>query len=182
VVEIYQGYRNNYETSDAPRVGDANERNRYAAGLVRNAWSKGLRLGVQASSDHVSTHISYAAVYVERLTRTGILDAFRARRSYAATDNLIVDWRMGDRFMGARLQSIGMPPMKAYARGTGPIARLSVIRNDRVVHTVRGSGPEVSFTFADTTAEPSATYYIRVEQEDGQLGWSSPIWFERQVR
>ena len=31
--------------------------------------------------------------------------------------------------------------------------------------------------FADTAAGP-AHYYLRVTQENGQLGWSSPIWFE----
>jgi hypothetical protein len=180
VVEIYQGYRNNYETEEGPRRAEAGERNRYAAGLVSNAWSKGFWLGVQSSSDHVSTHISYAAAYVERLTRGAILDAFRARRTYAATDNLIVDWRMGDRFMGERVRSTEGAAFKAFVRGTAPIARLAVIRNDRVIHTARGSGTEVSLTFADTSPEPKAYYYIRVEQEDGQLAWSSPIWVERQ--
>ena len=31
-------------------------------GFVWNAWAKGYKLGVQASSDHVSTHISYTCV------------------------------------------------------------------------------------------------------------------------
>ena len=31
--------------------------------------------------------------------------------------------------------------------------------------------------FADTAAEP-AHYYLRVTQQNGQLAWSSPIWFE----
>jgi hypothetical protein len=59
VVEIYQGYRSNYEDSDAPRA-EKREIGKFTAGLVWNAWAKGAKLGVQSSSDHVSTHISYA--------------------------------------------------------------------------------------------------------------------------
>ena len=31
--------------------------------------------------------------------------------------------------------------------------------------------------FVDAVLEP-AYYYLRVTQENGQLAWSSPIWFE----
>jgi len=46
---------------------------------VWNAWAKGYKLGVQSSSDHVSTHTSYACVLAEQFTRAGILDAIRKR-------------------------------------------------------------------------------------------------------
>ena len=61
---------------------------------------KGYKLGVQASSDHVSTHISYAGFYVDRIDRDSIIAAMKARRSYAGTDNIFADLRMGSRFMG----------------------------------------------------------------------------------
>jgi hypothetical protein len=35
----------------------------------------------------------------------------------------------------------------------------------------------MNFTYTDAEARTGeAYYYIRVEQKDGQLGWSSPIW------
>ena len=65
-------------------------------GFVSNAWAKGYKLGMIASSDHDSTHISYAMVYTDDVRRQGILDAIRKRHTYAAMDNIILDVRMGD--------------------------------------------------------------------------------------
>ena len=39
-------------------------------------------------------------VYTADRTRQGILDAIRKRHTYGATDNIILDVRMGEHFMG----------------------------------------------------------------------------------
>jgi hypothetical protein len=179
VVEIYQGYRNNYEEPTAPRHTSGRELERFSAGMVWKAWGKGIKMGVQSSSDHVSTHISYAAIYADRLDRRAILDGLRARRCYAATDNLIVDFRMGDHFMGESFRSRTPLPIRAVVRGTGPLARVSLIRSERIIHTAAGTGPELALNFTDTAPPPGeAYYYLRIEQTDGQLAWSSPIWVD----
>jgi hypothetical protein len=178
-VEIYQGYRRNYEGPGTPRSPAAGEEARFSAGYVWNAWAKGIKMGVQSSSDHVSTHISYAAFYVENVDRESILAATKTRRSYAATDNIIVDFRMGGRFMGESFAASGAQPIEVYARGTGPIARIEVIKNNKMIYTAPGTGPELRFTHTDRDAAPGESYYyIRVEQQDGQLAWSSPIWVQ----
>jgi len=177
VVEIYQGYRNNFEGPDVPRQVPPRQAQRFAAGFVQNAWAKGIKLGVQSSSDHVSTHISYAALFVERLDREAICQALEARRSFAATDNLIIDFRAGEHFTGETFSARGPLPLKAYIRGTAPLARVTLIKNNRVIYAAPGAGAEMNFTFTDTGATSrEAYYYIRVEQQDGQLGWSSPVW------
>ena len=81
-------------------------------GMVSVAWAKGYKLGVIASSDHFSTHISYAMVYTDDATRQGILDAIRKRHTYGATDNIILEVRMGDHFMGDEFRF----PRRAPAR------------------------------------------------------------------
>jgi len=65
LVEIYQGDRVSAEYEGAPKA--AYGALPYTApggfrpaGYVWNAWAKGYKLGVQASSDHLSTHLSYA--------------------------------------------------------------------------------------------------------------------------
>ena len=63
-------------------------------GFVWNAWAKGYKLGIQAASDHLSTHISYACTISPDGTRKGLLDAMRARHSYGATDNIVLDYRL----------------------------------------------------------------------------------------
>lgn len=177
VVEIYQGYRNNFEGAATPRAAAGNEPVRFAAGFVWNAWRKGIRLGVQSSSDHVSTHISYAGMYVDRLDRDAILDAIRARRTYAATDNIIVTTQMGDHFMGEQFTAQSVPPLNVYVRGTGPLKQVSIVKNSQVVYVAPGASEEIRFSFTDTDGKPgTAYYYARVEQNDGQIAWSSPLW------
>ena len=179
LVEIYQGYRSNYEGDGAPRAATRKELSRFSAGLVWSAWGKGAKLGVQSSSDHVSTHISYADFWVDRVDRKSILTAMKARRSFAATDNIFADIRMGDAFMGDIIHANATPPLTVFASGTGPIAQVQVIKNGRSVYTAPGSGAEMRFTYTDQEAQPGESYYyVRVEQKDGQLCWSSPIWVD----
>ena len=179
VVEIYQGYRSNFETLGAPRAPSRKESARFTAGFVWSAWAKGLKLGVQASSDHVSTHISYAGFYVDRLDRDAIIEAMKARRSYAATDNGFVDLRMGDHFMGESFRAGTLLPLRVHVSGTGEIARVEVINNNKVVYVVPGSGSEMTFNWTDNESPHGENYYyVRVTQQNGQLIWSSPIWVE----
>jgi hypothetical protein len=177
VVEIYQGYRTNYEGPGTPRAARGAEAAKFAAGFVWNAWAKGIKLGVQSSSDHVSTHISYAAFYVDRVERSAILDAARARRAYAATDNFIIDLRMGSHFMGDVFKSDRALPLQVYVRGAGDLASVEVIRNNRVVYSAPVNGAEARFEWTDSSTAPGESYYyVRAQQRDGQLGWSSPVW------
>jgi len=175
LAEIYQGYRSNYEHEGAPRADDPVQR---PAGLIWNAWQKGLKLGVQASSDHVSTHASYGMIWVEELSREEILDAIRARRSYAATDNILVDFRVDGHMMGSAYTAAGKPKITARIVGARPIARVELIRNNQYIHTQPGSGSaRVEFDYVDNSAPAGENwYYIRVEQEDGELAWASPVW------
>ena len=186
LVEIYQGLNSSYEYENAPRA-DTPERRYYhhgegwrPLGFVWNAWAKGLKLGVQASSDHIATHDAYACILVEgdrEPTREDILNGMRARHAYAATDNIIVDARIGDHIMGDVFNSGDVPVLKVKVQGTGPIARVTVIKNNTFVHTVQPEGASAAFEYRDSDIKPGESYYyVRVEQAAGQLAWSSPIW------
>ena len=69
-------------------------------GMIWNALAMQYRLGYQASSDHISTHISYAFAIAEKPSREAIFDAFKNRHCYAATDNILLDVRSGEHLMG----------------------------------------------------------------------------------
>ncbi|HYM12009.1 MAG TPA: hypothetical protein VEU62_14825 [Bryobacterales bacterium] len=177
LVEIYQGYRNSYEHEGAPRSSQRREK---PAGFVWNAWAKGYKIGVQSSSDHVSTHVSYAVLYVTGVTREEILAAIRARRAYAATDNILVDFRLNGHLMGEAFASGATQRLTAHIEGTGAIRKVEVIRNNQYIHTQPGAGASLDFTYVDNAPLAGESYYyIRVEQADGQLAWSSPIWITR---
>jgi len=182
VVEIYQGARQSAEHKNAPRgVRDGEEDKAIGgfqpAGLVWNAWKKGYRLGVIASSDHFSTHISYAMVWAPATDRRSILDAIRQRRTYGATDNIILEFWMGEHFMGDDFRASSPPKIRVRAIGTGPIARIHLIRDATFLYQLSPGTKEARFEYLDRDAGPGEHwYYVRVEQADGELAWSSPIW------
>ncbi len=180
VVEIFQGCRTSYEYVGAPKAATSQQNSPGGFkpdGFVWNAWERGYRLGVIASSDHVSTHISYAMVYTDDLSREGIMDAIRKRHTYGATDNIILDYRIGGRFMGDEFKTSEQPVLDVKIRGTDAVSKVDVVKNNTFLYSVEPGRQEVEFTYKDMQIEPGTSYYyVRVVQEDGQVAWSSPIW------
>ncbi len=185
IVEIYQGFESSYETAGAPRAwkeGDKAVHNGLRpAGYVWSAWAKGLKLGVQSSSDHVSTHTSYACVIVEEFTRKGLVDAMRKRHTYAATDSIVLDYRVetstGEAIQGDIVESSTPPKLRVKILGTAPVKQVDIVRNNAYVYKLVGSDRELTVEYADQDPPAGESYYyVRVEQADGQLAWSSPVW------
>ncbi len=180
VVEIYQGHRHNYEHFGAPRspTEETQIGGYRPAGFIWNALEKGYRLGFQSSSDHVSTHWSYAVVLSEENSRQAIIDAFKKRHSYAATDNIILDVRSGDHLMGDEFSTTERPTIQIVAQGTTPITKLHVIRDNKYAFSTEPGTPKVELTYSDDDAQPGEShyYYIRVQQADDNLAWASPMW------
>jgi hypothetical protein len=182
-VEIFQGHRNSYEHLGAPRVarrpGEAIGGWR-PLGMVWNALAMQYRFGFQASSDHISTHISYAIALAEEPTRESVLDAFRRRHCYGATDNIVLDVRSGDHFMGDEFRAEGPVRIKVHAVGTRPIAKVDVIKDFKYVFSTEPKKADVQFEWTDEEDRPGGLswYYVRVEQDDGQLAWGSPMWVQ----
>src|SRR6185295_6955419 len=136
-VEIFQGARVSYEGLGAPqptvglRAGQkytadtaskaeipappaaiedfGEERNN---GLYQHALARGHQLGVFASSDHISQHTSFGGVYVEEVTREGIIEGFKARRSIAATAKIFVEFSCNGQPMGSIFDANGKPELK----------------------------------------------------------------------
>ncbi len=183
VVEIYQGARNSYEAPHAPRVHPSNEPPNRApggfqkAGLVWNAWKKGYRLGVIASSDHGSTHISYALVYCPKADRKELIEAIRRRHTYGATDNIILEFWADGHFMGEEYETSEPPTLVLRVTGTAPIARVDLIRSGRYVYSAAPGIKKVEMKHRDEQCPPGTHwYYFRIVQRDGEIAWASPIW------
>jgi hypothetical protein len=180
VVEIYQGDRQNYEMPEAPRSnrdGDSIGGWR-PLGFVSLALQKGYRLAFQASSDHISTHMSYCNLWVTSRSREGIMEAFRKRRVYGATDNILADVRSGEHFMGEEFSVSEPPRLEVKLRGTAPFAKVHVVKDNAYVYTTEPKTREVDFVWRDAAVERGKTsyYYVRGEQADGELVWVSPMW------
>jgi hypothetical protein len=178
LVEIYQGLRSSYEYRTAPLDGKlGNTQTEEPGHFYQDALAKGLRYGVEASSDHLATHKDFTGVYSEELSRPALFRAMRARHTFAASDKIILDFRMGDHLMGDEIRASRPPEAQVKVIGTGKIRSVEVIRNGAVVYS-RGPGPELAeFRYQDRSPAPGENcYYIRVRQEDGNMAWSSPIW------
>ncbi len=185
VVEIYQGDRQNYEMPGAPRTATG-EKDSIGGwrplGFVSLALQKGYRLGFQSSSDHISTHMSYCNLWVREATREGIMEAFRQRRIYGATDNILADVRCGEHFMGEEFAVSEPPTLSIKLYGAADIAKLHVVKDGRYVYTAEPNARWVDIQWRDGAAERGKTsyYYVRGEQADGELVWVSPMWITYQ--
>ncbi|MEZ5354149.1 MAG: hypothetical protein R2762_16045 [Bryobacteraceae bacterium] len=189
LVEMYQGDRVSAEYAGAPKTANPDRPQTQQGGykpkgFIWNAWAKGYKLGVQASSDHLSTHISYACTIAEEFTREGLIAAMKKRHSYAATDNIVLDYRMqtGGReyIQGDAVEDADRVRLWVKVLGTSDVRQIDVIRSNQFIHTVHHPGRDAQFTFED--AEPLAGesyYYVRVQQADDEMAWSSPIWVKR---
>ena len=155
---------------------------------VQQAWERGYKLGVIASSDtHTGTPGNegggLAAVWARKLTREDLFEALRQRRCYATTgERILLDFRLNGRRMGevVREEHAGKRELRVLAAGTGNLETLEILKNNAVVHSQAGSGKVIRLEWEDPADERTGGredfYYVRVTQTDGNRAWSSPIW------
>ena len=194
VVEIYQGARVSYEGKGAPqptvglRPGEkytpaTNVKSpappapiesfgKFDQGTYQNALRYGRRLGVFASSDHISQHVSYGGIYVKEFTREGIIDALRARRTVAATDKIYLKFICNGEPLGSIFESKEPPKLSIKVNGTAALRRVTIVRNEedyKVFGKFDSNVFETTFKDAKPVTGEEARYYIRVEQADGNM-------------
>jgi hypothetical protein len=113
---------------------------RDTANTIQRQLEKGLRFGVVASSD---SHLGYPGAYGEGvlgvwardLSAAALFEAFRARRTYAATgDRIVLDVSLNGRPMGSQLAATADRQIEVRVDGEDALATIEVIRNGRVIH------------------------------------------------
>ncbi|MDF1799109.1 MAG: DUF3604 domain-containing protein [Planctomycetota bacterium] len=177
--------------------------------FVRDVLDAGYPLGFIGSGDSHDGHPGLAhlnspsgglaAILAERNERGELLDAMRARRTYATNGpRIVVDAQLAGAAMGSDVDAAGLDPSAALVvtlAGTEPLERLEVIRSGKVVRFLDaahlspsgpggpGGPPDFSATLpledlglADL--EPGEYVYLRVVQGRTGLAWTSP-WFIR---
>ena len=148
-------------------------------GLYQHALSLGHKLGVWADSDHISTHTSYGGVYVKEFTRLGIIEAINARRTIAATDKIFLEFTCNDQMLGTEIEVHGKPNLGVKIEGTAAISRVTLVRNEKNYQQWTPNEKDFQKSFTDETPLPGENrYYMRVEQVDGSMAWSSPVWVQ----
>ena len=181
VAEIYQPYRTSSEAVDAPAPRTAWRRKTtklIADRTLAAAWAAGLKIGVVASSDHLTTGGAFAGVWAAGNTRREILDALRRRRCYGATDRIELAFWADEHFMGEDF-TVGPNAKIAFkvrCRGTAVIGRIELLIDNEVVHTFRPASKRLTATVKRAVASGTHVCRLRVFQIDGHMAWSSPIW------
>lgn len=172
-----------YEHPDHPLGyrGDLNDQ------FAKPQLDQGLRFGFIANSDSHGLlwhhgecrkrdpfRTGLTAVISATRTREAILDAIRQRRCYATSGaKILLDVHVAGFPMGSELDIEGPVEVHVRTLGTTDIDRIELLTPDGVVASDAPGSPSASFV-----AEVEAPYvYCRVTQADGEMAWSSPIFF-----
>ena len=107
---------------------------------IQRQLEKGLRFGFVASTD---SHRGYPGAYGEGVTGVwardlsaeSLFEAFRTRRTYAATgDRIAMEVRLNDHPMGSELPFVTDRQIDVGVCGQDAISMVEVVRNGRVIH------------------------------------------------
>lgn len=161
--------------------------------FVRDALARGYRPGIIASGDSHNGHPGrrdkgaltggLMAVYAKALDRESIWKAFKNKRVYATSGaRIILNMSINGHPMGETISWHDGDDLRVISGeviGTDAIREIVIIKNDFDLHTIRGTGIKSTFSYRDKREVRGRDYYyLRVTQEDGEMAWSSPIWFE----
>lgn len=156
------------------------------------ALSLGYHLGIGLDHDtHNSVFGRQSAgrlvVMAPALTRFNILDAFRKMRFYSSDDwNVKVDFSINTQPMGSIYAHTGTPTLSVNVSDPDAEATTSIT----VYYGVPGSGslPTIltnavgtsTLNFNHNIANGLSYYYfLEIHQADGDIIWTSPIWYTR---
>jgi len=178
---------------EAMGVGPIGQRDTPLEGhFLRDQLDAGLAFGFVGGSDghgllwhHGIAHrrdshrTGITAVWLQELTRRGLFDALRARRCYATTGaRIVVDLHVDGAAMGAALPRSSSLQVDAFAEGTAQLRKAEIIRAHGVVTPLPVNGSSLRSKLNVPAASPGSVdyLYLRVEQVDDEVAWSSPLW------
>jgi hypothetical protein len=188
LLEMYQGCRGSYESWRAPdkekRGGtQVDEKGHFA----QDALAVGNVYGFVSFSDHGSTHNSWAAVWAPTVDRAGILAGMYDRRTYAASDEMIVKVTAGGHHMPGEefTAPLAKPPLiEASIEAPDTILRIDIVKDAKYVFTTKPNSRTASIKWRDNETKPGKSYYyLRVFQQDTEkpdgdpeIAWVSPFY------
>ncbi len=187
LLEMYQGARGSYE---AWRLPDREKRGPTQTDepghFARDALARGNTYGFVSFSDHGSTHNSWAGVWTLSPDRRGILDGMYDRRTFAASDEIIVRVTAGGRMAGEEFDATvsEAPRIEATIEAPDTILRIDIVKDGNYVYTARPNATRARVDWRDTGTKPGRSYYyLRVFQRDPEnpdgdpeIAWASPFY------
>lgn len=148
-------------------------------------------------SDQMQYSPGLTAILAPDQTREALLHALANRSCYATTgERIILGFTIAGMAMGGELNTTAKPGLVlnrhiiGYAAGTANIKEITLIRNGVPFKSFHPKDYYFDFVLDDSEnlanlvmhstdgRPPFVFYYLRVVQEDGHIGWSSPIWID----
>jgi hypothetical protein len=129
-------------------------------------------------------------VLAKNNTREEVVKAMKLRHTYAATDDIVADFRCvsggAEHIMGDEFTTDTAPKFRIKLEGTAPFARVVVVKDNKEVKIFepKTANVDLDWTDPEPTAGKQSYYYVRGEQSDTekQLVWASPMWITYQPK
>jgi len=140
VVEIFSEHGNGESDRGNGRYIRHSMGGRDTANTVERLLESGVKVGVVASSDD---HLGYpgaygeglVAVHADGLSREAIIEAIRARRTYAVSaDRIELDFRLNGGWMGEVVDFSRGRDINVKVKGKGIVESVEVVRNNEVIY------------------------------------------------
>ena len=137
------------------------------------------------------------AIIATEHSRAALYEALYNRSCYATTgERIILGIYLAGFPMGSETNTLDKHGLNinrhlsGYVAGTGKLKTVEIIRNGKVLTVFKPENHQLEYTYDDMSPltevvidakdgkPPFVFYYLRVTQEDGHIGWSSPIWVD----
>ena len=174
VIEIFQDSRGSGEHPDAPGV--TNFLHREEGHWALPELKKGKRFGFIAGADH--SGIALAGLLVKELTRSGLYEAFMARRTFGTTGlEMRVLFTCNGEPMGSEIAA-DSADFELSVVSPEPVTEIHIVRNGEDVEHVPVAACEASHAWQATREQPGEFWYCRVLLHSGEMAWTSPVWLD----
>jgi uncharacterized repeat protein (TIGR01451 family) len=154
---------------------------------LHEALTAGWRVAVTSNSDTHQANWGERrgrnGIVVRELTYHHILNALRARRTFATQDeNLVLTLRADDYWMGSIVRD-GPVQFEVYAFDPEPgdlFSTLELYENGVLVRSIEPNASSFTWIFSQPARHPPGTsWYVKATQQDGDQAYTSPIWTHR---
>ncbi|MBN1903069.1 CehA/McbA family metallohydrolase [Candidatus Sumerlaeota bacterium] len=119
-----------------------------------------------------------ACILAKDLTRESLFDAMKKRRTYATSGiRMRIVFELSGAMMGEEISLSEPPRLSVNVMCPHDMKWLQIVRNGETIYSYGGEGYQSRFSYRDDKIQPGvSSYYLRVITEDGNMGWSSPVW------
>lgn len=165
-------------TGKGNRLGNPSMGPRTTGGNYRDALDRGIRVGAIGSNDWRglpgSCSLGLGGVWAEELTRSGLWEAIKARRTYGVSgDRISLWWTVDDTPMGGVADASGSVTARAEVDCPLPLEQVEVVHNGEVV---------AAYTHQDKVDrwdDPDGQYNVLLEVGGGPnpsyADWKKPL-------